>query len=158
MGKRGNFVMVFFMILLLVFGNVFLYMRNAKITLSGFSVADASSKLKNPDFYTVSFIVQWVLILIIVLIFYVKFIKKRKKEEKTNVIKVERERGDGKAHTSLDDLYNLLKERKNLKLSTIARSFNIDKDTALAWCKILEEHDIATIEYPAFSEPEVVLK
>jgi uncharacterized membrane-anchored protein YitT (DUF2179 family) len=158
MGKRGNFVMVFFMILLLVFGNVFLYMRNAKITLSGFSVADASNKLKNPDFYTLSFIVQWVLILIILLIFYVKFLKKRRKEEKTTVIKVEREKGDGKAHTSLDELYSLLTKKKNLKISIIARSFDIDKDTALEWCKILEEHNLATIEYPAFSEPEVVLK
>jgi len=158
MGERGNFIIVFFMVLLLVFGNVFLYMRNARITPSGFSVADIGSKLKNPDFYTVSFIVQWVLILIIVLIFYVKFLKKRKNEEKTNVIKVERERGDGKAHTSLDELYSLLTKKKNLKVSTISRSFDIDKDTALEWCKILEGHDLVTIEYPAFSEPEVVLK
>ena len=60
--------------------------------------------------------------------------------------------------TDLDALYNLLKEKKHLRLSTVSKVFKIDKDLALNWSKTLESANLAKINYPKFSDPEVVLE
>jgi hypothetical protein len=45
-----------------------------------------------------------------------------------------------------------------LKISVIAKAFGISKDQALEWGKILENQNLASVEYPAFSEPEIKAK
>lgn len=60
--------------------------------------------------------------------------------------------------TDLDNLYNLLKEKKHLRLSTISKVFKVDKDLALNWAKTLESAELATISYPKFGEPEISLE
>ena len=60
--------------------------------------------------------------------------------------------------TDIDVLYNLLKEKKRIKLSLIAKSFNITKEEVMEWCKILESGGLATIEYPKLGEPELALE
>mgnify|MGYP001571628672 CR=1 FL=1 len=77
-----------------------------------------------------------------------------KKEVSGVVINVKR----GKSVTELDSLYELLKEKKTLKISVISKLFKISNEKALEWAKILENHDLGEIEYPAFSEPELVSK
>ncbi len=62
-----------------------------------------------------------------------------------------------KTKTDLDYLYETLKEKKSLKISTIAEAFKIDKDLAEQWCKTLEEGNLATMNYPRMGEPELVL-
>ena len=63
----------------------------------------------------------------------------------------------GKSETDLDLLYKLLKEKKILRISVIAEIFKIDKDMALEWCKILEEGNLATINYPTIGDPRVII-
>ena len=60
--------------------------------------------------------------------------------------------------TDLDDLYNTLKARKELRLSTICRLFNISKDGAVEWARILENGDLAYVDYPSFGEPILKIK
>lgn len=59
--------------------------------------------------------------------------------------------------TDLDVLYSALKEKKSLKVSLVARSFNVEKDTVVDWCKILESANLASLYYPKFGEPELRL-
>ena len=63
----------------------------------------------------------------------------------------------GKSSTDLDTLYELLKEKKRLKLNAIALSFHLTEENALEWAKILESANLATISYPKFGDPELVL-
>lgn len=59
--------------------------------------------------------------------------------------------------TDIDVLYDALKDKKELGISTISKAFDIDKDTAIEWAQILESGDLAVVEYPGFSEPLVKL-
>ena len=60
--------------------------------------------------------------------------------------------------TDIDTLYNLLKEKKKLRFSAIMKAFNVDKDIVTEWAKILEAGNLAIINYPKFSEPEIILE
>ena len=163
MSKRGNFIIVFLILLFIAIGNIYIYFSKMRISIMGFSVKNVGfgifTGLKTLDFSTIAFIVQWLLILIVVIFFYVKFLKHKKEEEgKKSVINVERKKGTDKAETDLDTFYNLLKEKKHIKISDVSKIFKIDNEKALEWCKILENHELASIEYPAFSEPEIEIK
>ncbi len=60
--------------------------------------------------------------------------------------------------TDLDALYNLLKEKKHLRLSSIAEKFKIEKELALEWAKTLESASLVYIDYPRFGDPEIYLE
>ena len=51
-----------------------------------------------------------------------------------------------------------MKEKTSLSTATVAKAFLISKEQALEWGKILEEHNLASIEYPAFSDPEITIE
>ena len=59
--------------------------------------------------------------------------------------------------TDLDALYEVLKEKKKLSLSTIANTFNVSTALVYEWGKILETGKLAKIEYPRFKEPILTL-
>lgn len=104
----------------------------------------------------VAFIAQWIILLLIILVAYANFIKhKRHEGVKTHFHIVKRKKS--RSTTDLDTLYNLLKEKKTLNTGSIARLFKIPKEKALEWGRILEEHELADIEYPAFNDPEIKL-
>ena len=63
-----------------------------------------------------------------------------------------------KSETEIDVLYRLLQEKKSLSVATIAKTFGITKEKAIEWAKILEDNDLATVEYPAFNDPQVEIK
>ncbi|MBU0456951.1 MAG: hypothetical protein ABH824_02620 [Nanoarchaeota archaeon] len=55
--------------------------------------------------------------------------------------------------TSIDLLYNLLKERGKLDIVQIARIFDITPKQAEEWGKILEKNDLAELHFPLFGGP-----
>lgn len=79
--------------------------------------------------------------------------KKLTKNDSFVDIEIKIEKIKDKNKTDLDTLYDLIRQRKELKISIIAKSFHISKEIALDWAKILESGDLASIEYPAFGEP-----
>ena len=157
MGKRGN-IGVLLILVFLALGNAFLYFRKTVNGFSGLSVMSISEKIISLDFPTIIFIAQWVLIFAAALIFYINFLRQNKEEDKKEVSGVVINVKRGKSVTELDSLYELLKEKKTLKISVISKLFKISNEKALEWAKILENHDLGEIEYPAFSEPELVSK
>jgi len=52
----------------------------------------------------------------------------------------------------------IIKDKKVLKISTISKAFDIDKEKAMEWIKILESGDLCIIEYPTFGEPFIKIK
>jgi hypothetical protein len=60
-----------------------------------------------------------------------------------------------KNKTDVDHLYEYLMQEKNVKLSKVAQSFNVPKEIAEEWCRILEEGGLAVMHYPAVGEPEL---
>ena len=104
--------------------------------------------------------IEWGVVVIIVLVILIrgriKMHQTDKKDhmvEKMNIRRLKK----AKQETDLDLLYRILKANKELKLKTIAKLFSINKETALNWCKILEEGDLAILDYPTFGDPKLVI-
>ena len=62
-----------------------------------------------------------------------------------------------KAITSLDALYNLLLERKIMRVEDIASHFNVSKDLVIEWGKILEAGELATVNLPRIGKATIIL-
>ena len=62
-----------------------------------------------------------------------------------------------KASTSLDSLYNLLLERKIMRIEDIAAHFNVSKDLVIEWGKILEAGELATINISRIGKSTIKL-
>ncbi len=153
--KNKNLIIVLTILVILAGGNMYLYFQKQDTSLSGFSISDFSSKIKQADFDTIFFITQWFFILLIIIFFYIKFLRhKRKEKEQEKEVFTPKRKTKG-AETDLDVFYEMLKNKKNMKLSLISESFKINSETALEWGKILENSNLAKIDYPAFSEPVI---
>ncbi|MFH1307520.1 MAG: hypothetical protein ABIH72_01580 [archaeon] len=152
-GEKRGFVIVIGIVILLAVINIFLYLTGA-FSFTGLAIGeDFEGAL---DFSKIAFIAQWLIILLIVYFAYVRHLKKTK-TEKIQISYSSLEKRKGKAGTDIDLLYSLLKDGKKLRVSVVAEIFNIDRERALEWMRILEDHNLALINYPAFSEPEVEL-
>ena len=60
--------------------------------------------------------------------------------------------------TDLDKMYAVLEEKGKLTIGEIAMIFNISKEQAEEWGKILKDQELATLHYPAVGEPELIWK
>jgi hypothetical protein len=159
----GKALLVVFLFLLLNLGLlVAMFRSSTDAGFSGFAIKTNFYVIKDTiskNYFSMSpklkifLAIQWV-ILVLVLVFALmrdKHIKRVK--ESTIVLNVKKDLGKNK--TELDVLYDVLKDKKDLNISTISKSFNISKDKAMEWCKILESGELATIDYPGFGEPYV---
>lgn len=114
---------------------------------------------------TIKIIPQWIYLVILILIFLIliiliikRFKKRGHKKIKTThsirMIKLFLSRKKSN-ETDFDILYKALRTFKKLTLSEIAQSFDIDEKKAEEWCKLLEDHKLAILHYPAIGEPEL---
>lgn len=140
-------------IVLFVGLNLFSYYsrKNSSSSMSGMFLKDLPL---GGSMSLIAFILQWVILLMVVIFAYMKFLKHRKEEEE-KIAHFIIPKLKSKAETNLDIFYNLLKDKKSLSTGTIAHAFKITKEQALDWGKILEEHGLVSIEYPAFADPEI---
>jgi hypothetical protein len=61
--------------------------------------------------------------------------------------------------TTIDKLFNLLDKKDKLKINeSLARELGVSKERLEEWAVILEEHNLASIKYPAIGEPEITKK
>ncbi len=63
----------------------------------------------------------------------------------------------GEYETDIDLLYKLLLEKRHMKLSELMNDFGVTEKHAVEWSKILENHGLAKLKYPAIGEPELLL-
>lgn len=107
-----------------------------------------------PSFSRLLIIGEWALLVILI----IASIVGDKMHVKKQHIALEIKKSTDKSKTDIDVLYDLLKEKKKISLATIAETFKIKEETATEWVKILEEANLATINYPRFGEPEAFVK
>ena len=150
--KKRDFLIMIIAAVILAFVNIAVYYNDLKLSASGMAISDSLGIVAKPGFSQAAFIIQWVLILNIIIFALVKYAKSNKEEDLSinyDSIKIKL----GKSDTDIDLLYSVLKNEKKLKLAAISKIFNISKDKALEWGKILENYNLASLNYPAFSEP-----
>ncbi|MCK5450080.1 hypothetical protein KAI32_04385, partial [Candidatus Pacearchaeota archaeon] len=58
-----------------------------------------------------------------------------------------------KSMTDLDTLYEILKRKKEVDIEDIGKVFKVNPEIALEWSEILEDGDLAIIDYPRFGKP-----
>ena len=63
-----------------------------------------------------------------------------------------------KSETDIDVLYNLLQKNKKLSVTKIAQLFKVDKEIIKEWGEVLENNNLAVVDYPRFGEIEIRLK
>jgi len=134
--------------------NMLLFYNNILPKTSGMSINELPKVFKNPDTSVIAFFIQWVLIFFLFVIAVVRYTQ-RSKDEKVIINYEEKIVKLQKAETDIDLLYSILKEKKKIKIGAICKIFKITKEKALEWGKILESNNLAVINYPAFSDPEI---
>lgn len=60
--------------------------------------------------------------------------------------------------TDVDKLYELVKKRGLLKVRAASKELSIETDQIEEWGRILEEHKLVKLHYPAVGEPVLILK
>lgn len=155
--KLGVILMALFIV---AFSGVNLYMyfnqgETSYTTISGMVTRNAV--LENMNVSLIAFVLQWVILIMIVMFSYSQFIK-QKKTENISEKDIPKMNELGNLETELDRLYELLKVKERLSIDSISKAFVIEKEKALEWAQILEEHDLVKIEYPAFSDPEIEIR
>ena len=157
MVKKSSLIIITVIVLILSGLNIFLFLNKGDTSYSGFSGMIVKEPPELPlklNFSLIAFTVQWIILIFIVIVTSTKFLR-HKKDEITkidyHIIKERKTRSE----TDLDILYNLLKKRKEINIRTISKIFGISKEKAIEWAKILENHELVTIEYPIFNYPEV---
>jgi len=145
----GSFVLLFTTINLYNYFN-----KDSSGSATGMFVAEMPLGL---NFSLLAFIAQWIVLLLIVIFAYSKFLKNKKIED-AKILGFVLPKLKSKAETNIDVFYHLLQEKKSLNVGTIAKAFGTTKEKALEWARILEEHGLVTIEYPAFSDADVKIK
>lgn len=130
--------------------------RNYIKTISDKSIMETASVIWNivPRNNKFIFLAQFVLLIIFVIIFYVMLTKNIKEVGWT---RKSFSKGNYRSKTDLDRLYDILKEKKILKIKNIERVFNVDAHVALEWCKVLENANLAAIDYPRFGKQILTL-
>ena len=95
---------------------------------------------------------EWVFLAMISVSAFIRH-KQEMHEDIKNNFNIQRYKAGTK--TDLDVLHDILKEKKHLRISTIAKIFNVKKEIAMNWARTFEAANIATIEYPRVGEPEL---
>jgi Ca2+/Na+ antiporter len=137
-----------------IYSNVSVYAANFLNLLSQYLINIMEKLPWEIDMSLLVFILQWIVLFLVVLVIVIKIVKHRKK---VNEVASSKEiiPKKSKSETDLDILYNMLKKNKSLSIKAISKIFKISREKALDWSKILENHDLVTIEYPTFDIPEV---
>jgi hypothetical protein len=139
--------------------------------MSGFMVGqtDLGKEIKaatpiSPVWSRIFLLVEWGFLVLVVLLFLVK-----RKKEVSSVSEVEegllkevlpgpKKYEEFGIKTDLDKLYSIIQKQKRLRLSSVVKLFDVNKETAMNWAMTLESGNLIRIEYPRFGEPELVLE
>ncbi len=92
--------------------------------------------------------------LLLIVVIIVVFMIVKKLRSKTNLSKSDFVKNTNmKSRTDLDVLHEMLKREKQITIDNVEKVFKIDFEVALEWFKILEDGDLAIIDYPRFGKP-----
>jgi len=103
-------------------------------------VSESNEKISLPA--RILFIGQWVFLGLLLL--FAGYRDSRLRGQEIENIRI----NPSKEQTDLDKLYNILKDKKQLKIKNISELFHVENDVAIEWAKILESGDLVVIDYP----------
>ena len=166
MEKKGGKSLVWAVLIVIIglialmhtFLQLSIYLSNTG-KISGFAFLEQNSLVQAPKFQPISFAVivfEWILLFVVIR-------KNRSSKQALSLGDLSRIVSERKSHesaskTDLDVLYEILKEKKELPIKEIMHAFKITKDVAMSWFEMLEESNLATIEYSGVAEASLKIK
>ena len=156
MNEERVVLMGIFMALILVIANgAYLLYQSEDFgsTISGNSIRETvegfytGSSIGHRIFILSQFLLLFAIIIVVLII--VRRLKSKANLSKKNYIG----KGNIKSKTDLDTLYEILKRENEISIEDIGKVFNVNLDVALEWSKVLENGDLAMIDYPRFGKP-----
>ncbi len=133
-------------------------------------LSDYGMLLIEPSLYTILLYSDFGLIGLFIILFIHGHLTKHKKNDSTkNDIKKEDNKIPAKNkevilpqykpkdnETQLDIMLKIIEEKESVTLTSFSKSFNVDKKLIEEWATILEDNNLAKIEYPMFGD--VIIK
>ncbi len=113
--------------------------------------ADANLKLKDK----IILISEWLLVVSIIAISILKERMEIKVNDETIITPKKTRIGISK--TDIDSMYDLIKEKKAIKVGNLAKYFKVDNNTILEWGRVLEEAKLIRVHYPTIGEPVLLI-
>ena len=145
-----------FMAFVLAVANIayLFYQKGGSVgVLSGNSIRETVTRLYTGSSigHRIFVISQFLLLFVIIVIILIVVWKLKSKAgiSKQNYIG----KGNVKSKTDLDTLYVILKHEKEISIKDIGKVFKINSEISLEWSKVLENGDLAIIDYPRFGKP-----
>jgi len=130
-----------------------------KASLAPNAIKDNFTNIQSPSRLIIA--AEWLIVIIIILVILIKGALKSNKEmhkgKDIKEVKIIIKHTKSNPETDLDVLHRVLKEKKVLRLSVVAKLFKVNKNVTIEWFKILEEANLAEIRYPTVGEPKIVL-
>lgn len=157
--KKAGITIFLGALLLILAGQVYYYnFGNSNIAVAGNVISNVDVPFTNLSLTTVILIVQGVVIAIV--LFGVIFQTIRHKKEEKDQIKVFSlvQHKKSKSETDLDLLYEMVKKKNKVDVSSVAKLFKVSSEVALEWGKILENKNLVSMDYPFLSSPQIILK
>jgi len=156
MAKKRGLTIITIFVLALISADLYFFKKNENsyFTLSGMAIKEVPEIFFGLEinFIMLALIVSVIFIILIIFLLYKKVLRNKENKITKNdyqIIKYKKT----KAGTDFDILYNLLKDKKSMRIGTVSHIFNISKEKSLEWARILENHNLVMIEYPTFSDP-----
>jgi hypothetical protein len=103
------------------------------------------------------FILSQIFLLIIIIVAGFFIARKFRKHERLSKSDYLVHDGGKRSRTDLDILYEMLKKRRKVSMEEIEEAFKVDPGIALGWSKVLENGDLAELNYPRFGKPVLKL-
>jgi hypothetical protein len=153
---RPIFLKVFLVIVVILIINLFVFSLRLRGTqLSGMTIGDKIYESYNQISIPSKIFLgaQWLVLIIILMGVFIKDKRIRDKNAEEDLEGIDINKMSGENSTDLDTLYNILKEKKKLRVSSIAILFKVKKEVAMEWCKILESGSLISFEYISANEP-----
>ena len=126
-------------------------------TISGKAIVDNSDETSSKPDFTQRIILsaEW---LLVISIFIINLINaKMELKSIDEVIVTPKKTREGISKTDIDSMYEILKEKKRLKLKTLAKYFKVEEKTILEWARVLEEANLLTVHYPTVGDPQIII-
>ena len=151
----ARLLVVIMFIFILNVGLILYSYGNFSTGFTGNAISDTISKAYRGTSFIerIALIAQWVILFLLMAMVLYSDKKVRAKIKEVKEVKIVK----NETATDIDALYDLLKQKNQLSISTVSKSFKVSKEVVMIWAKILEEANLTEISYPYMGEPVLKL-
>lgn len=152
--RKGVGLVVGLFVLLLALNSWSAFSFSVSNSITGNSIKESISNFYETSSAThraILLLQVFLFIIILIASFFVfRSFKHKKKISKKDFFPEETNK---RARTDLDILYEMLKKKDKVGLDEIELAFGVSYEVAMGWAKILENGDLAEVDYPRFGKP-----